>query len=321
MSDSLERINPILPSGNKSFTWLSDVASDSKPWDVHRSEALDLETVYFNATIEWIRRYSDRIKDCSEVLEFGWKPDKETGEVKLKLARASFCRVRHCPVCQWRRSMKWQARMLEAIPLIKKDYPSYRWIFLTLTVKNCEVSELRETLNAMNKGFARLSQLKSYPGKGWVKCIEVTKSTEAMAHPHIHCLILVSSAYFGGSYYLNQSEWVKLWKKSCRLDYNPVVDVRVIKPKQGKSDIESAIAETLKYTVKPSDMIEDGPWLYELTNQLHKTRAVSIGGILRQYLMATEPEPEEEPDNDNPGGQYFYWHGNKRRYGSRAPRT
>ncbi|WP_170869787.1 protein rep, partial [Shigella sonnei] len=27
---------------------------------------------------------------------------------RLRLREAHFCRVRHCPVCQWRRSLMWQ---------------------------------------------------------------------------------------------------------------------------------------------------------------------------------------------------------------------
>jgi hypothetical protein len=63
-----------------------------------------------------------------------------------------------------------------------------------------------------------------------------------------------------------------------------------------------AIYETMKYTVKPSDIIgesegeptdKDREWLIELTSQLHKTRAIATGGILKEYLRALEEEPED----------------------------
>jgi hypothetical protein len=66
-------------------------------------------------------------------------------------------------------------------------------------------------------------------------------------------------------------------------------------------DTLEAVLETLKYSVKPDDLIgdkkeikeEDKEWLVELTSQLHKTRAVATGGILKEYLKQLEEEPED----------------------------
>ncbi|WP_306465781.1 protein rep [Bifidobacterium breve] len=68
---------------------------------------------------------------CSGLLRFGWSTIMETGETRLRLRSAQFCRVRHCPVCQWRRTLMWQARFYQALPKIVVDYPSSRWLFLT----------------------------------------------------------------------------------------------------------------------------------------------------------------------------------------------
>ena len=58
--------------------------------------------------------------------------------------------------------------------------------------------------------------------------------------------------------YISQDEWTELWKKSAKLDYRPIVDVRSIKPKNEKtSDIRSAILETAKYPVKPMELNYD----------------------------------------------------------------
>jgi hypothetical protein len=68
-----------------------------------------------------------------------------TGKRKLKLVSTHFCRVRHCPICQWRRSLQWKARAYENLPRVVADYPNGRWMFLTLTMKNCPLEDLRET--------------------------------------------------------------------------------------------------------------------------------------------------------------------------------
>ena len=73
-----------------------------------------------------------------------------------------------------------------------------------------------------------------------------------------------------------------------------------------------AVAEILKYAVKPSDMVRDHDWFLELTDQLHKTRAVAIGGILKRYITEREredliQEPGEEPTTDEKQRLYFGW--------------
>jgi hypothetical protein len=125
---------------------------------------------------------------------------------------------------------------------------------------------------------------------------------------------MVKASYFSGNYYLSQEDWTNLWEDCLRIDYRPIVHVQAVKPKQkGTLDTLEAVLETLKYSVKPGDLIgnlqepteEDKQWLVELTSQLHKTRAVATGGILKEYLKALEEEPEDlihveddqEPDN------------------------
>jgi hypothetical protein len=81
----------------------------------------------------------------------------------------------------------------------------------------------------------------------------------------------------------------------------------------------SAVAEILKYAVKPSDMVRDHDWFLELTDQLHKTRAVAIGGILKRYIKERErenliQEPGEEPTEKEKARLYFGWKQKVRRY-------
>ncbi|WP_181880031.1 protein rep, partial [Escherichia coli] len=67
-------------------------------------------------------RYAERMASCSGLLRFGWSTLMETGEARLRLRSAQFCRVRHCPVCQWRRTLMWQARFYQALPKIVAQF-------------------------------------------------------------------------------------------------------------------------------------------------------------------------------------------------------
>lgn len=272
--------------------YLSELSEKDKPWDIHRANTDKVCQSYKSGRYD---RYAERLDHCSNTLEFDLKTD-EVGSAVFKLKSARFCRVRFCPTCQWRRTMKWQAKMFQALPKISEAYPTHRWLFLTLTVKNCELDDLRSQIIHMNKSFVRLSQLKQFPAIGWVKSVEVTRNSETnQAHPHIHAMLLVSSGYFAGKYYITQDQWRSLWQKSARLNYEPQVNIKAIKnkTKTGEpSDMRKDVLETLKYSVKEDDLIFSEEWLLGITKQLHKTRAIAIGGVLRDFL-------KEESETDD----------------------
>lgn len=65
-----------------------------------------------------------------------------------------------------------------------------------------------------------------------------------------------------------------------------------------------------------SGISPDSAWLVELTYQLHKTRAIALGGIFKEYMSEDEPEDlinsEDSEDlggsGENPEATYF-WNG------------
>lgn len=319
--------------------YLSDMSPEDKPWDANKLLSIKLVHLY-EGTI--YHRLARRISDCSETLEFGWVTDQKTGKSKLKLKSSLFCRCRNCIICQWRRGLMWTARFLKAMPAIMRDYPNARFIFLTLTVKNCEILELRDTLTHMNKAWQRMTQRKAFPAMGFARSIEVTRGVvDDSTHPHFHALLMVPESYFQGKYYLSQLAWTELWQSCLRVKYTPIVNVKVVKPSKrwlenptgwledglGRLPVEqqvgASIAEIFKYSIKPSDLFGkggeyDAQWLLCLTQQLEKTRAITLGGVFKQYLSEAEPDDlvgtDEEGDDVSASSIYFGWREMVKRY-------
>ncbi|HEY9800450.1 MAG TPA: protein rep [Leptolyngbyaceae cyanobacterium] len=296
---------------------LSDISNIGKTWEQHRANAEKISHYYATANDDELNNYAWRIKICSEFLEFQLSPAQADGILKLKLSHTRFCRVRHCPVCQWRRSLMWKAKAYKIIPQVVTDYPKYRWLFITLTVRNCQIWELRRTLDEMNKAFKRLTELKAWPAKGWVKSLEVTKGRDGVsAHPHLHILAMVQPSYFSHGY-LSQAKWTGLWQQCLRVDYQPVIHISAIAKQH---DPTILIPEILKYQVKESDLIADREWFLELTRQLHKTRAIAVGGILRHYMRELEESNQdlincgEQIDEANQQTVSFRWDRKSRKY-------
>jgi plasmid rolling circle replication initiator protein Rep len=222
----------------------------------------------------------------------------------------------------------WQAKVYRALPKLLKDFPDTRFLFMTLTVRNCAVSDLRTTLDVMGKAWVRLTQLRSWPARGWVRAVEITRSQKyRTAHPHYHCLLMVAPAYFQGDY-LKQEQWAELWRQCLRVEYKPVVDIRTVKlhlvPTAQRvtplpKNMWAAVAEILKYAVKPSDMVRDHDWFLGLVDQVRKTRAVAVGGILKHYIKDREKEdltqqPGEELSVEEAERLFFGWKQEVRRY-------
>jgi plasmid rolling circle replication initiator protein Rep len=300
--------------------YLSEISPKHKSWDKRRSQTADLSIGYAKIGFN---RLSERTYRCSPSLLFGIEK-QDSGETKLKLLGARFCKVRHCATCQERRSVIWRARFLAAMPKIAAAHPTGRWLFLTLTVRNCQLYELRSTLKEMNRGWVRMIERKSFPALGYVKSVEVTRGADGSAHPHFHCLLLVPSSYFTHGY-ISQAKWTELWRDALRVEYQPIVNVKAVKPKKGEdqeSALSAAVVETLKYSIKPEDLTADPLWLGEITRQLHKSRAISVGGVLKKFIRHTEPEDlvNEEPDADIlqiSGKLVADWHEADRKYRKR----
>ena len=292
---------------------LSDLSPRDKPWDKHRANADRIEAHYSGSEFS---QYASRITFCSQLLEFALVPTEDMGSLKMKLRGARFCRVRHCPICQWRRSLMWKAKAYKVLPKIVEAYPNYRWLFLTLTLKNCRIDELRARLTDMNRAFQRMSQRKVWPAVGWLRSTEVTLGHDGSAHPHFHCLLMVRPGYFGKGY-IKQIEWVDMWRHAMRLDYNPILDCRAVK--RGKQPMQ-LIPELLKYCTKEPDMTADREWFLELTRQMHKMRCVATGGVFKEYLKELEAEPEDLiGESDTSEGEdeaklYFGWKREEKKY-------
>ncbi|MDE6666180.1 MAG: protein rep, partial [Ruminococcus sp.] len=192
-----------------------------------------------------------------------------------------------CPMCAWRRSKKIYSQVHSCVDYMKNDY---QFIMLTLTVRNVSASSLSDTIDHLNKSFAKMLKYKAFERicKGYLKCLEITYNRQFDTyHPHFHVLIAVDNNYFRSDYYLHQSDFLAMWQKATKDKTITQVDVRKIHYNPNRpelSTISSAVAEVAKYAVKPSDYIfTDSQFLtdqvvYTFSSVLHNRRLVSWGG-------------------------------------------
>lgn len=190
-----------------------------------------------------------RVSDCGSFLEF------HVTDTDKKLHSANFCRDRLCPMCNWRRSLKIFGQVSRIMDVLAKDY---QFLFLTLTVKNCSAEDFPATVQVLFDGW-RFMYNKSKPFRSGVICgsfrsLEVTRNKkDGSFHPHLHCILAVKPSYFHKDF-ITQADWTSLWRSSCDLDYQPIVDVRKVNPHSEKG-LSGAVSEVAKYAVKSSDFL------------------------------------------------------------------
>ena len=72
--------------------------------------------------------------------------------------------------------------MFQKLEEIKTQYPTHRWVFLTLTVRNCDLVDLRDTLKDMNASWQRMIQTVAFKKgvAGFIRTTEVTRERMAI---------------------------------------------------------------------------------------------------------------------------------------------
>ena len=285
---------------NQDNKTLKDITKNGKqrPW---REKKLD--NVSYADILEILKiKKAYNVKQCGNVLEF-----KPSNDGYLKLYKTWFCKSKLCPVCNWRRAMKNSSQAQKVIEEVVKEKPKARWLFLTLSTKNSISGEhLDQSLKEMSKAFNKLKMYSKVKKNlvGFMRSTEVTvNKNDGSYNQHMHVLLCVESAYFKKQgQYIKQSEWVDLWQRALQVDYRPVANIKAIKPnKKGDKDIQAAIKETSKYSVKSSDYLtgnheKDAEIVQDLEQGLYRKRMLSYGGLLKQKHKILNLDDAENGD-------------------------
>lgn len=239
-------------------------------WDSKKFKTLALSDSYSRLGLT---RKASSVKYCGTYLEF-----KRFRSGEFKLHSANFCRVRLCPLCSWRRSLKIFSQVSRIMKEIDK---SYQFIFLTLTCQNCTADDLPSTLDDMFSAFNRFNQRKVFKDcfEGWFRALEVTYNRkENTYHPHFHVVLCCKKSYFK-KHYISQDQFSLLWQSCMRSKYKPIVHVRKFTKRKG-------VAESCKYTVKDSDYLTKKGIAMDfvvraLDQALAHRRLVAFGGLFK----------------------------------------
>jgi len=250
-----------------------------------------LSFAYEKTKLSDAQKKAHKLRMCGSQLVYGIYEDDS-----YELLAGYFCQLRLCPQCSWFRA----TRIFDNVHRIitQPDFSGKQFIFLTLTVKNCEgeflESEIKRLLSAWNKLTKDNRQPFRRSFLGTFRALEVTynKLTKTY-HPHLHAMAAVEPGYFRKSNknYIGQAKLRELWRDACGLDYLPQCRIQRVKNATGKQ-----VAEVAKYTVKSAAYLSRPEVLEVLDPALHRKRLIAYGGLFQEVKKRFDLPDEEELD-------------------------
>lgn len=138
--------------------------------------------------------------------------------------------------------------MKQKISSIQDEYPSHKFIFLTLTMRNVEIYELKSAYKQLKIGIDNLHKHEKLAY--WFKkskagsfgCFEYNlNEVDGTVNPHLHFVFMMPSRYF--SERITKEEFKKFWQECLGVNYPAEVNVKAELNYEG-------IESTLSYIIK-----------------------------------------------------------------------
>lgn len=233
--------------------------------------------------------YAERAGSCATWLQFYTMADGSK-----TLNAANFCDLRLCPMCIARRAKRNALKLTKIMDAVEQE-KKCRFIFLTLTVKNCNGQDLGDTIKLLLRGWFKLIRHREIDRAvgGWFRALEITRNKKAKTyHPHLHAILAVPQEYFDfdSGLYISQKSWRNHWQIAAGLDYDPSVNIGTTKARGGcDSATRSATVEAAKYATKDCEYIDpkismsDAVTIVtDYTEALFRKRLTAFGGWMKE---------------------------------------
>lgn len=283
--------------------------SQSSKWNSWNAKKRESRIMSARLYRSGLRERAARMYQCGDYITE--RISSVTGEVTTDTAQ--LCKDRLCPICQWRLSIRRFCEMMSVLNMLKEDIikNDYKVSFLTLTVQNVELADLRKCIDAYATAWHSMNRRKLFNNVvGWSRSLEITYNSKTNTyHPHYHIILIWEKK---DETALSAKIIQNAWKHAYKCDYYPVIDLRetytkddATKADKVESTVKAAL-EAFKYAVKP-DSLKNIPQkdLFEFATAIKNVRFVSYGKIIKELRKALgfknddTAQPIDVPANDD----------------------
>lgn len=264
----------------------------SEKWKEKKQNSLKMAFKMKKAGFE---ERSKRMELCGDYLKY--TICKDCGKAHVK--KANLCRDRLCPMCSWRLSLQRFGAMKEILITLRNAHPEYTYSLVTLTVKNCSVEKLSETISLMSKSWNLCLQQRSIKNilAGSARSLEITynKKTHEV-HPHYHIIAAWATEEPKGD--MLAAQWLKATNKNKLIATVQAQNAQTIM-KEDDNNLTKSILEAFKYSVKGSQFLDMPMKEFKtVVSEISGKRLTSYTGIIKEYAKKLDVEMETIKDEE-----------------------
>jgi len=250
----------------------------------------------------------ERVKSCSVFMQHLTTQDLSAKRVH----KSSLCGNRFCPLCTWNKAKK-DAIMISVVMEALRQEEQQEFIFLTLTAPNVQGADLKNEIDRFNKAFHKMFKRRKVAKviNGYIRKLEVTYNKERFItkemyqnakgyfdrrelgiddnnpnydtyHPHFHVVMAVNKSYFTSRDYINQSQWLEMWRE-C-MDDPSITQVDIRKVRSSEKSENGAVAEVAKYSAKGNELYHSQPVFEVFYNALKGRQLITFHGLFKDYV-------------------------------------
>lgn len=148
--------------------------------------------------------YRQRMINCCD-----WVGVRTFSDGYQRIAKAEFCRVRGCPVCDSCDYIKTIGKVAKTIQWHRRMNRKGGVIILRTAPRTCEISTLRSTIVSLSTAMERVYQRKIFPSN-WMRLVSVSANNNIFS-VSIVLVLPSSSSAFCGREYMSEADWAKLF--------------------------------------------------------------------------------------------------------------
>ena len=293
MNKKLERLLNENQHGNPSYATLKKQSNELA--DI-------LECTEFN-------KWSERIRSSCQYLKIS---TDENGKNKISKLISM---IRPEPLTSHHLQQKSWAQFNKNAPSVIEQYPHHIWLFITLTIPNCDISNLRERYKYLNSSFSNLlkmNEFKKYFGQsgqfyknkkgekncGYFKVLEASKSSEFNhCKPHMHIIFHMPKNFEDSKNYLSEQKLQELWMKACNINYPLHVDIIRVK---NDENLVSNICGFASYMTKPHDLLKcSDNYIITYIQQIMGVKLSTFSGTLKIINKSSDYQKSDSPNDNN----------------------
>lgn len=237
---------------------------------------------------------ASQLSRCSEYMLYAYEEHIQTQEKRTKLKHGSFCKFRFCPMCLWRRRLKYTQNILQKLDTLPENLV-YR--HLVLTVQNPSADQLKNTIQRMNKAFRNFYRYSLKGAVGAVKAIEILgkKTAPGDVHPHFHVLLISKKS---NQYFQSQKELQDLWERAYK-EKPAIVHIRKIRANEFFDKKIAALLEVVKYATKTQSLMNRSDIAFsEIIRQTYMMRFIATFGCLYKVDLSDSNLELKKDDNE-----------------------